>query len=38
MKFSVSKEVFEKMDNVCFGVIVARGVNNKENKKIAKIL
>ena len=38
MKFSVSKEVFEKMDDVCFGVIVARGINNKDNAKISKML
>ena len=28
MKFSVSSEVFEKLDNVCFGVIVAKGIDN----------
>ena len=28
MKFRVSKEVFEKFDNVCFGVIVAKGIDN----------
>lgn len=32
MKFSVSKEVFEKLDNVCFGIVVAKGIDNtKEN-------
>ena len=29
MKFSVSKEVFDKMDNVFFGIVVANG-----NKKM----
>lgn len=28
MKFSVSSEVFEKLDNVYFGVIVAKGIDN----------
>ncbi|WP_025161817.1 B3/4 domain-containing protein [Paraclostridium bifermentans] len=28
MKFSVSSEVFEKLNNVCFGVIVAKGIDN----------
>lgn len=38
MKFNVSKEVFEKMNNLCFGVVVAKGINNEENKKIVEIL
>jgi DNA/RNA-binding domain of Phe-tRNA-synthetase-like protein len=38
MKFSVSKEVFQKMDNVCFGIVVAKGINNEENKKITELL
>jgi DNA/RNA-binding domain of Phe-tRNA-synthetase-like protein len=38
MKFSVSKEVFQKMDNVCFGIVVAKGINNEENKKIIELL
>ncbi len=25
MKFIVAKEVFEKLDNVCFGIVVAKG-------------
>lgn len=29
MKFSVSKEVFDKMDNVFFGIVVANGINNE---------
>jgi DNA/RNA-binding domain of Phe-tRNA-synthetase-like protein len=32
MKFSVSREVFEKLDNVCFGVIVAKGIDNTLEK------
>lgn len=38
MKFCVSEEVFEKLDNVCFGVVVAKGINNQENAKIAELL
>lgn len=38
MKFSVSKEVFEKMNSVCFGIVVARGINNEENVKITELL
>ena len=30
MKFSVSKEVFEKLDDVCFGIVVAKGIDNKK--------
>ena len=30
MKFIVSKEFFEKVDNAVFGVIIARGINNHE--------
>lgn len=29
MKFKVSEEVFEKLENVCFGVVVAKGIDNK---------
>lgn len=39
MKFSVSKEVFEKLDNVCFGIVVARGIDNAiENIEAKKLL
>lgn len=39
MKFRVSKEVFEKFDNVCFGVIVAKGIDNTvEVNKIIEFL
>ncbi|WP_238948547.1 hypothetical protein [Clostridium sp. YIM B02569] len=38
MKFSVSKEVFDKMDNICFGIVVANGINNEENKEITELL
>lgn len=38
MKFSVSKDVFEKIDNVCFGIVVAKGINNEENKRITELL
>lgn len=30
MKFKVSKEIFEMQPNLCFGVVVARGVENCE--------
>lgn len=29
MRFIVSEEVFEKLGDVCFGVVVARGINNQ---------
>jgi DNA/RNA-binding domain of Phe-tRNA-synthetase-like protein len=38
MKFSVSKDVFEKMNNVCFGVILAKGINNDDSMEIAELL
>lgn len=39
MKFSVSKEVFDKLDNVCFGIVVARGIDNTiENIEAKKLL
>lgn len=39
MKFSVSKEVFEKMENVCFGVIVATNIdNNLDNSEVIEKL
>jgi len=39
MKFVVSGEVFEKIPSVCFGVVVARGIDNsKERPKIAELL
>ena len=28
MKFKVDKRFFEKVDNACFGVIIARGLDN----------
>lgn len=28
MKFTVEKEIFEKMPTVCFGVVVAKGIDN----------
>ena len=30
MKFIVSKDFFEKVDNAVFGIIIARGINNHE--------
>ena len=38
MKFSVSKDVFEKMDNLCLGIVVAKGIDNSKNEKIAEML
>ncbi|MCS4467256.1 hypothetical protein JTS99_16500 [Clostridium botulinum] len=35
MKFIVAKEVFENLDNVCFGIVVAKGLIIK---KILKLL
>lgn len=31
MKFVVSKDVFEKLDNMCFGIVVAKGIDNTKN-------
>ena len=36
MRFFVENEVFEKLDNVCFGVVVARGIDNVTNKSEIK--
>lgn len=39
MKFIVEKEFFEKIPNACFGVVMARGVeNNKTYPEIARLL
>lgn len=38
MKFSVSKEVFKKMDNVCFGIVAAKGINNEKNAEVTELL
>lgn len=29
MKFTVAPEVFERLDNVCFGVVIAKGLDNQ---------
>ena len=28
MKFIVEKEIFEKLPNACFGVVMAKGIDN----------
>ncbi len=33
MKFKVSDEAFDKLEDVCFGVVVAKGINNNSNIK-----
>lgn len=39
MKFSVHENVFEAIPNVCFGVVVARGIDNHQaNEIISKLL
>ncbi|MDS6225571.1 B3/4 domain-containing protein [Clostridioides difficile] len=39
MKFIVEKEVFDKLENVCFGVVVAKGIDNtKEIERISNLL
>lgn len=39
MKFVVSDEVFEKLESVCFGVILAKGVDNSmPNAEVAALL
>lgn len=30
MKFIVDEQVFKKLEDVCFGIVIARGINNKE--------
>lgn len=39
MKFIVEKEVFDKLDDVCFGIVVAKGIDNtKQIEKIQTLL
>ena len=39
MKFIIQKEIFDKLDNLFIGVVVARGIDNsKEYKNISKLL
>jgi len=39
MKFIIQKEIFEKIDNLVVGVVVAKGIDNsKEYKEIDKLL
>lgn len=38
MKFIVSKDVFEKLEDVCFGVVIAKGIINTENDEVKKML
>ena len=39
MKFKVDKKFFDKVDNACFGVIIARGIDNtKKYDFIEKLL
>lgn len=39
MKFIVTDEVFKKLENVMFGIVIAKGINNKkEYPEIKKIL
>lgn len=39
MRFVVADEVFEQLRDVCFGIVVARGVNNQQpNEHIANLL
>ena len=41
MKFVVDKRFFDKVDNACFGVIIARGIDNTKDylfiKKLLKL-
>lgn len=30
MKFIVEKEFFESLNNACFGIIIARGIDNNQ--------
>ncbi|MDR0879770.1 MAG: hypothetical protein LBN09_03590 [Clostridioides sp.] len=39
MKFKVDRAVFEKLDSVCFGVVVAKGIDNsKQVDKVSNLL
>ncbi len=39
MKFIVEKEIFEKLPNACFGVVMAKGIDNsKAYPEIDKLL
>ena len=39
MKFIVEKEIFEKLPNACFGVVMAKGIdNNKTYPEIEQLL
>ena len=38
MKFSVSKEVFEKMETACFGIVVAKNIDNSTSHQILALL
>lgn len=39
MKFIVEKEIFEKLPNACFGVVIAKGIDNrKAYSKIDRLL
>ena len=38
-KFIVDKKLFEKVPNYCLGIVVARGIDNKnDNKEVTKLL
>ncbi len=32
MRFAVEKEVFSRLENVCFGIVVARGIDNRNSR------
>ncbi|WP_425057794.1 hypothetical protein SCACP_23350 [Sporomusa carbonis] len=38
MRFVVDSRVFEKLDNVCFGVVIAKGVSKYPHDEIAALL
>ena len=38
MKFVVDKRFFDKVDNACFGVIIARGIDNTKDYPFIKEL
>ena len=38
MKFKVDKKFFDKVDNACFGVIIARGIDNTKDYPFIKEL
>ena len=37
MNFKVEQEIFEKLPNACFGVVVAKGIDNTKDLSLIHI-